>query len=291
MSESRQVVFTLTNRSQKNTVKFQWPSLPSLNFTPSTGHIKPATSKDIAVVFKTLNKPQSFVAQKVSGKLYKISFSQPLSQIPDWDDRMKSVRWVNIPPPQTSLESSGADSVVPQSTLAKPALAPAKKKIIETDPEPACSIVDDSHRDLELLISAVADFAKYECPVEEIQFKDTLMYQSKVYSFPVKNVSLIPLTYEWVVTDDQGHPLTVEGEMNLFSITPSSGIIQPESEVSFTLRFSPLDVLNTQCLFRCKYVAIQISTVVISFAVTSFIFTIMQCSCQLYLIRYNNCSY
>ena len=259
MGESRQVVFTLTNRSQTNTVKFQWPSLPALNFTPSVGHIKPGTSKDIAVVFKTLNKPQSFVVQKVSGKLCKISFSQPLSQIPDWDDRMKSVRWVNIPPPQTSSsESSGTSSAVHQSTLTKPALAPAKKKIIETDPEPACSIVDDSHRDLELLISAVADFAKYECPVEDIQFKDTLMYQSKVYSFPVRNVGLIPLAYDWAVTDEQGHPLTVEGEVNPpFSITPSSGFIRPESEMSFTLRFSPLDVLNTQCFLRCKYVALH----------------------------------
>lgn len=253
MGESRQVVFTLKNHSQTNTVKFHWPSLPSLIFTPSMGHIKPGTSKDIAVVFKPQNKPQSFIAQKVSGKLCKVSFSQPLCQIPDWDDRMKSVRWVNRPPTQPpSLESSAAGSVVAQSTVAKLTPVPAKKKVIETDPEPACSIVDNSDRDLELLISAVADYAKYECPVKEIKFKDTLMYQSKMYSFPVRNTGLIPIAYKWVVTDDQGNPLTEDGEVIPFSITPSSGFIQPESEALFTLRFSPLDVLSAQCLFRCK---------------------------------------
>lgn len=250
MGENRQIIFTLKNCSLANTVKFQWPSLPCLSFTPSIGHIKPGTAKDIAVVFKVQGKPQSLAAQKISGRLCKVSFSQPLPQIPDWDDRMKSVRWVNNAPVQPPSEMMTDDRVL-QSTLPKPIVGPAKKKIVETDPEPACSIVEDSNRHLELLISAVANYARYECDVKEIKFKDTLMYQSKVYIFSVRNTGLIPFTYEWVVTDDPDANITKEVP---FSITPSNGEIQSESEESFTLMFSPLDVLSTQCFLSCMYV-------------------------------------
>ncbi len=89
---------------------------------------------------------------------------------------MKSVRWVNIAQPQIlSVDSSGTSSVLKQSITGR-VPTPAKKKVIETDTEPAHSVVDESHRDLELLISAVADFATFVCPVKEIRFKDTLMY-------------------------------------------------------------------------------------------------------------------
>ena len=57
----------------------------------------------------------------------------------------------------------------------------AKKRVVETEPEPAYTEVADSQRTVELLISATADFAKYKCGVEAIRFKDTLMFQTRVY--------------------------------------------------------------------------------------------------------------
>ena len=158
---------------------------------------------------------------------------------------MKSVRWVNIRPPQTpSLEGSASK----HTAVVK--LAPAKKKVIETDPEPAHSVVDESHRDLEVLISAVADFAKFECPVKEIRFKDTLMYQSRTYHFSVTNSGLIPLTYEWVLSHSQPE---VKQETSVpFSIEPSEGVIKPNSGTRFTVKFAPIDVMSTQYTLRCK---------------------------------------
>ena len=255
VAESRQIMFTLTNRSQSNSVKFQWPtSLPCLSFMPAVGHIKPGASKDIAVVFSALTKPESLHAQRISGKICKISFSQPLSKVPDWDDRMKSVRWVNIRPPQTpSLESSTNGSVSKHNTVPVP--TPAKKKVIETDPEPAHSVVDESHRDMEILISGIADFVKFDCAVKDIRFKDTLMYQSKAHSFSVSNTGLIPLTYQWIVVDENASSSQSElkQEMSMpFSIEPCQGVIQPNSESTFIVKFAPLDVVNAQCTLRCK---------------------------------------
>ncbi len=56
--------------------------------------------------------------------------------------------------------------------------------MVETEPEPPHSVVDDSHRDLELFASVTADYAQYECPAlasGEVKFRDTLMYQTRAY--------------------------------------------------------------------------------------------------------------
>ena len=278
---SRQISFSLSNHSPNSVIRFNWPTLPHMTFSPAVGHIKPKAFKGITVTFKS-SQPFSFKSQKFSGEIKKILFSKHLNQIPDWDDRIKSIRWVkNVPTSggqgtnnkptiattQDGLGAEDADMTDSQAVKA-PAVPPAKRKVIETEPEPPHSEVEGGSRDVELMISAVADFAKYECPIREVHFKDTLMYQTRVYSFPVRNTGLIALSYEWVVVDSEGSPLTPHssqlhlddggsvisegGEMVPFSVSPVSGQIAVGEETIFTMRFSPLDVLETQCTFRCK---------------------------------------
>ena len=120
---------------------------------------------------------------------------------------MRSVRWITLrqasrgsdhqPPASPSpgaLSSStpikpgsatgrsvaGAPS---QTGATKPPATPAKKKVEEVDPEPSHSIVEDSQRDLELFVSAVADFAKFSAPTTNIKFRDTFMYQTRSYRY------------------------------------------------------------------------------------------------------------
>lgn len=270
---SRQVSFSLSNHSQSSVIRFQWPTLPNLTFSPTIGHIKPKAFKGITVTFNS-SQPFSFKSQKFSGEIKKILFSKPLNQISDWDDRMKSIRWVkNVQSghsrPTTQENGScgeNTDSGV-QSKAPVPVI-PAKKKVVETEPEPPHSEVENSSREVELVVSAIADFAKYECPIREVNFRDTLMYQTRVYSFPVKNTGLIMLSYQWVIVDGRGSSITPHssqlhldsggsvvsegGEMVSFSISPMSGQIGVGEEALFTMRFSPLDVVERQCTFRCK---------------------------------------
>ena len=56
-----------------------------------------------------------------------------------------------------------------------------KKKIIETEPEPAYTEAVESVRSVDLLVSAVADYCKYTCKTTSIHFRDTLMLQSRLY--------------------------------------------------------------------------------------------------------------
>ena len=69
----------------------------------------------------------------------------------------------------------------PTSALSRPSTAPAKKKVIETEPEPSHSVIEDSEKAVPFVISGVVDYCKYQCNFKEIKFKDTLMYQTRRY--------------------------------------------------------------------------------------------------------------
>ena len=270
VGESRQVTFRLANLSDTHAVKFQWPAVPALTFLPGVGHIKPKCSKTIVVHFKTA-KPLAHRALKVTGRLWKISFSKPLAQVPDWDDRMKSVQWVPVgpmplppatPPPTvvaaaaaaTGLENSSLNSI--SSTTSKPhaAAPPLKKKVIETEKEPGHQVVEETHTDLELSVTAVADFCKYECPVTDIRFYETLMYQTRAYTFPLKNTGKIQLHFQWSILNQfqVSSPEKETGVKAPFTLTPMAGDIAPDEEVDITVRFSPLEVTEARYILSCQ---------------------------------------
>lgn len=81
-------------------------------------------------------------------------------QVSDWDDRLRTVKWT---------DAVGAND------------RPAKRKVVEIEPEPAYNEVPDSPRTVDLLVTANSDYAKYKCKADLIKFKDTLMFQTRVY--------------------------------------------------------------------------------------------------------------
>lgn len=280
VKETKRITFSLANLSNISTLRFQWPALPSLTFMPSTGHIKPNSSKDITVAF-TFGKPHSLKSHKVVGRLCRISFSTPLSEVPDWDDSMKSVQWVNVPTSavttnDTALEDASYNSipgsVVTTSTsgTSKQLATPAKRRVVETEKEPPHTVIDDTSRDIELLATGVIDYVKYECPIKKIKFEDTLMYQTRVYTFPLKNIGNTYLEYGWSIwkedgcapspplsklrdlLDAKGDVISEGGKVLPFSVDPTSGIIPPDNEAQITVRFSPLDVITASYIFRCQ---------------------------------------
>ena len=111
-----------------------------------------------------------------------------LLQVPDWDDRMRSVKWVTVAErSDSSLEPADtsapppAGSSRPSTTASRPPTAPAKRKVVETEPEPSHSVVEESQRPLPLVVSGIVDHCKYESAVTTLKFKDTLMYQTRKY--------------------------------------------------------------------------------------------------------------
>jgi hypothetical protein len=105
-----------------------------------------------------------------------------------------------------------------------------------------------------LVIKAVSDSMRYELIQGDadtggagasiahpqgvnINFRPTLMYQTRVHTFIVKNPSKTTLTYQMVIASlnapRQG--------LVPFSIEPSSGSIAPDQRVTFKAMFAPLD--------------------------------------------------
>lgn len=58
---------------------------------------------------------------------------------------------------------------------------PAKRKVVEVEPEPVSTEVPDSSRTVELLVTANSDYSKFKCKTETVKFKDTLMFQTRVF--------------------------------------------------------------------------------------------------------------
>lgn len=105
-----------------------------------------------------------------------------------------------------------------------------------------------------LVVKAVSDSMRYELVQGDadaggagasiahpqgvnINFRPTLMYQTRVHSFIVKNPSKTTLKYNMIIAS-LGH--SRQGSVP-FSIEPSSGSIAPDQRVTFKANFAPLD--------------------------------------------------
>ncbi|XP_053479109.1 hydrocephalus-inducing protein homolog [Ictalurus furcatus] len=258
--------FTMTNHSNSVALRFQWPQgEPHLHISPQIGHLHAECTKEVTVSFSS-EQPIVLNAQVMKCKLYQITFQQPVDQVPDWDDRHRTVKWVDV-----------EKLVSPQR--------PAKKKVVETDPEPVHSVVENSVRELELGISAICDYAKFECDAEPIHFKDTMLFQTRIFQMQMDNKGTVELEYSWQVmmetfgktlcfnhgdmtpTSAKGSQTVLRPASNLrslstlllgdpelppFTVEPSMGLILPGTNQIFQVRFSPLEVAQYEARLVCS---------------------------------------
>ena len=121
------------------------------------------------MTFKT-SKPMQLAKEKLLCSITKITFDRPINEVPDWDDRMRSVKWIDVSP-------SSADSNVGDQQR------PARKKVVEADAEPAHQRIEEQTRLLDIYISAVADHCRYKCSEFEVRYLDTAMLQTRVHEY------------------------------------------------------------------------------------------------------------
>lgn len=77
-----------------------------------------------------------------------------------WDDRETEVRWVTM---------NDGEQEINTETLVRKAVEPVN--------EPSHEIVLGTTKCIQVLLNAIVAFSKYFCPVKEINFKDSLMFQ------------------------------------------------------------------------------------------------------------------
>nr|XP_023421731.1 hydrocephalus-inducing protein homolog [Cavia porcellus] len=242
--------FTITNHSQGNVVRFEWPLLATVSFSPQIGHLHPGCAKNIVLTMKS-EVPVTLKKMNIKCKLSKIMFQLPEDQVPDWDDRMRTVKWVDVP----------------RNT---PGALTTKRKVIETDPEPVHSIIEENYRELQIQISANVNYASYQCQKNDVCFKETLVHQTRVFEFDLVNSGNVQLEFNWgsddatkavsfaklgnqgfsqkeqisqvtISTVDSGMDHWPDSSLSPFSVEPSSGIVPVGKTQKIKVKFSPLD--------------------------------------------------
>ncbi|KAM9351908.1 hydrocephalus-inducing protein homolog [Symphorus nematophorus] len=256
--------FTMTNHSSSQVVRFEWPPAgPHVCFSPQVGHLHAGCSKEVTVTFHS-SQPVTLTGQLMRCKVCQVEFQQPVEQVADWDDRPRKV-------------ASGT----PQQHL--------KNKVIKTDPEPCCSVVEGSQWEKELRISAVCDYVKFSCNTDTIHFEDTMLYQTRRHQLQIVNHGSVKLEFSFqvlmgpsnnTINHDQGDEtltsqpgsrsaevltgarpasaltsmkslLLGNPELPPFNVEPGIGAIEPGSVQNFSICFSPQDVAQVQGRLFC----------------------------------------
>lgn len=79
--EEKNLIFAITNHSDTDAVRFQWPeNHEQLKFSPAVGHLHAGCAKDITVTFKT-NSSKTLNQESIGCKVSKISFDGPVDQV------------------------------------------------------------------------------------------------------------------------------------------------------------------------------------------------------------------
>lgn len=88
-----------------------------------------------------------------------------------------------------------------------------------------------------LKCTVISDSPKYECSVDNVYFKPTLMYQTRLFKFSLKNTSLISYDFFAKITDTETGLI----DFGPYSIIPREGKIAAGCDESFIVKFNPVE--------------------------------------------------
>ncbi|XP_069724910.1 hydrocephalus-inducing protein homolog [Phaenicophaeus curvirostris] len=172
------VTFTITNRSRVEAMQFEWLADTPFHFSPKVGHLHAGCAKNITVTLKS-DVAVTFNMHPVKCQVSRIAFQLPPEEVTDWDDRLHAVKWVD-------------------ATRHSATKWPLKKKVMEANPEPAYTVLEKSSREVELLLSAVVDYAEFKLDTGIIEFEETLLFQTRTFTFQLSNTGNVALEYTWM---------------------------------------------------------------------------------------------
>ncbi|NXY61075.1 HYDIN protein, partial [Callaeas wilsoni] len=171
--------FTITNQTHMKVMRFEWEADAAFQFSPKVGHLHPRCAKDITVTLKS-DVPATFKRHLVKCKVAKINYELPRRKVQDWDDRLCTVTWAD-------------------TTRKDPAASwPEKEKMVETVPEPAHTVVEESSHEAEVYLSALVAYTEFKMNTVVVQLKDTLPFQTRRATFRMRNTGKVALEYSWV---------------------------------------------------------------------------------------------
>jgi hydrocephalus-inducing protein len=191
--------------------------ISDFTFTPATGHLHAGASKIITVTFHP-TQPIQILDQEIHLSLYNIEFPRGIEMPSNWDSPIHDLAMIALvgnsgsgkDPKETKdgkAEAKGGGKPNPKvkntssiiGSKEKPLTTPPPLGLKDGPIEPLHEIINGSNKAFRLKLHAIVDTARYECNCKSIQFKTTMMYQTRVYSFTVKNLSSTVLPLRWQV--------------------------------------------------------------------------------------------
>ncbi|GAA57434.1 hydrocephalus-inducing protein homolog [Clonorchis sinensis] len=249
VSEELSHTFTMTHcgpvsdQETATSFRFCWPTdHRNLQFIPTKGHLHPKQSRRITVKFRPNSRPVTLQTIPINCTLKRIRVP-----IPEGCTKA-SFRTM---PQEHPVSEYGTTTEV----------ARRKRKVVETEPEPTFSEIPEvpDPQPLTLLVSAVADFARFSCSAESVSFQNTLMFQRRTHRFELSNIGVVDLHFSWLVEMLTSMPSSNESEVPTplldseetkvkcwdvslvpFSVQPLHGMVPPGRSISVEVAFSPL---------------------------------------------------
>ncbi|XP_017794375.1 PREDICTED: hydrocephalus-inducing protein homolog [Habropoda laboriosa] len=188
ISKMYKKTFKIVNKSTDRWFRFQWSVHPHVVFVPSIGHIKYLTCKEIVATFLAA-EPTNHLNVRIECSLFEIIVEDPTDAA--WDDRQTEVRWERIHH-DLMHQLSDADLLA--------------KKIVQPTVEAKHEVVPGTSKCIQLLLNAAVAFSEYVCQVQEIHFKDTLMFQTREYTFALSNPGIVNTLFSWKINMDEQYP-------------------------------------------------------------------------------------
>jgi len=213
-SDSRpQKKFKIKNLSN-NPQCFEFPLHPEMVFHPQKLHVPPHSDFEVNVEF-VCDEPKQYDAEELKYSSEKIEYPEGVS-MSVWHSDM-----VVLPEEGEELPEGEEPQKVP---------------------EPEVTAVPDTRSEKAVLVNASADNITYMCECESIEMKPTSMYQTRVQKFTIKNEGKVDMILKWDWQDSAGEPL----QPTSFSVVPPAGKIGPDESHEVSVRFSPLEVEDTE---------------------------------------------
>nr|KAF7425254.1 hypothetical protein H0235_007692 [Vespula pensylvanica] len=183
--------FKIVNKTLDRCFRFQWTAHPNVVFEPSIGHLQHSTSKQVTATLLE-SEPKRHDVTRLECVVAQIEISNYTGET-SWDDRQTIVRWEKIDIADGNKEDS------------------LSKKNVEPTIEPEHTIIPGTSRCILLLMNAIIGFSEYSCSATSIDFKDTLMFQKREYTFTLSNPSNVNTDYAWVINMDEEYPKRISG--------------------------------------------------------------------------------
>ena len=215
IGDRKKTSITLCNRSQYP-YRVQWPSVSYLNFEPSALHIKPNSRIDVSIT-AIANEKRKISEETITAKIQPIVYTSENTK--DWDDRMKVIKWFDVPVKsagknETNANANQANSKSDlhineaESSSKFNKNRTIKEKRIETESEPPHTILpteslnpssQNDKFDIDVSVSCNYATLPGDLGFEEdgFDFGKILMYKNKSETFTWNNDGNASLNFKW----------------------------------------------------------------------------------------------